>query len=326
MTVSLDPPGVPYIGDAGLGIDIEMSRRHGRHGRPQPSRVRIERVATDIATMDIPSLDFYEQHGGHTLRRHVATTAQQDVQRLEREPDIGAAGSFLTQEIAQAALEATIRDHAAEIERWLARGGNGPFVAETFFKQQVGSVLTRAAFRRNITEPAPATGARIVLRRDDSLPGGFLVRTFYTVLAPDQAPARLTSLTTADERTTMFAPYLVTRSELNQRLEIDPQLSRALRFTDETLAERAIDDALEHWGTDIRRWVRFGGAEEYRAVHRVSEPVGEALHRDRMEAGEPPEPIQKIRFVLRRTPDNDDGFTVTLAEPYVAPAREDATR
>lgn len=299
--------------------DVEM--RHGRH-RPRPAHLPVP----DVSAMEIPALEFYEEHGGHTLRRHVGTSPQQDAERLQREPDIGAAGSFYTRDIAQAAMEATIRDHAREIERWLREGGEGTFVAETFFQQRVGGVLSRAAYRRGITEPAPATGARIVLRRDDSLPGGFLVRTCYTVIAPDRAAPHFRDVAGPEERRELLGRHLVTREDLAGQLDVDRSLSRALRFTDEEMAARAVDSALESWGSDIRRWVLNGGGEEYRAVHRCAEPVAEALHRDLHESGQPPEPIQKIRFVLVANPSSEAGFQVSLVEPYVSPQGEDETR
>jgi hypothetical protein len=139
--------------------------------------------------LPIEDLEVYERHGGHTLRRHVDPRPSSDLRRLDRDPDINGAGTFLDRPTAQWAVEMTLRSHEAEIRAWLRRGAPGTLVAGAWFTRPVGSELSHTAWQRGETTPAPAGGARVVLRACDSLAGGFYVVTAYPVLGPGVADA-----------------------------------------------------------------------------------------------------------------------------------------
>ncbi|MGI8848156.1 MAG: RNase A-like domain-containing protein [Candidatus Dormibacteria bacterium] len=301
---SADGPGAarPDLTHVGAHRGIRVGRRSS-----------IETGIPNLVTFDIPSLEFYEGVGGHTLRRHVGTTARHDVDRLEREPDIGAAGSFFDVDVADRAMREAIRDHASSVEKWLRAGAPGIFVAETYFQEQVGSVLTRAALNRGIETPAPATGARIVLRGADDLPGRFLVRTCYPVIQPCPT-ARLSALIPEPEaRHQLLAPFLAP-SPGSPPVTVDPGAPGGAWFLSADIAESAIDAALESWGDDIRRWVTVGGNEGYRAAHRHHDDIGVAAPAG---ASTPLRPTQKLRFVLHRQAQSAIGFTVAIAEPTI---------
>ena len=141
--------------------------------------------------LPVEDLGVYEEHGGHTLRRHVEPRPSSDVRRFDDQPYIHGAGTFLDRPTAQWAVEMTIRAHETEIREWLRRGAPGTLVAGAWFSRPVGSELSHTAWQRGETWPVPATGARVVLRACPSLPGGFYVVTAYPVLGPGVSALRL---------------------------------------------------------------------------------------------------------------------------------------
>jgi hypothetical protein len=132
--------------------------------------------------LPVEDLEVYERYGGHTLRRHVDPSPSTDAGRLANQPYIHGAGTFTDRAIAQWAVEATLRRHRPEVLHWLASGASGTLVIGATFAFPVGSELTREAWLLGRIQPAPARGVRVVLRRCDALPGGFLVLTAYPVL------------------------------------------------------------------------------------------------------------------------------------------------
>lgn len=135
---------------------------------------------------NLGDLQLHEQRGGHTLSRHVGTTPQQDVERLMKNPSIRAAGSFLNRNVAQRAVEFAIQhpDNVVLLNEWM-RSGRSQLTLNAVTDKIIGSVLTQAALRRGITQPAPAIGVRVILRRDPKMRCGFRIHTAYPVIATD---------------------------------------------------------------------------------------------------------------------------------------------
>ena len=114
-----------------------------------------------------------EQLGGHTLRKHVGRTDEQLRERLEQEPHISAASTWTNSELAEETVSAALRDQAARISQWEARGERRPNLALHYDAgREIGRSLPRGA-----AQSVPCTGAVIVLKANDS--GGFYVLTTY---------------------------------------------------------------------------------------------------------------------------------------------------
>ena len=134
---------------------------------PEPQRLSVE------------DLSVYEQHGGHTLRRHVDTRPGEEFKRILRE-GIAADGRFTDRATAQRCVEYAVRSHTDEIRAWLA----GPEVEVPYSCVQdmgrvIGRCLTWDDVSRGVTLAKPVTSVRLVLRRSEELPGGYTVVTAY---------------------------------------------------------------------------------------------------------------------------------------------------
>jgi hypothetical protein len=67
-----------------------------------------------------------EAAGGHTLSRHIVRSDAELRERLEREPDISAASTYIDRATAQRVVGTTLQQTQSRIERWLDRRNNHP--------------------------------------------------------------------------------------------------------------------------------------------------------------------------------------------------------
>lgn len=138
---------------------------------PQPERLPIE------------DLGVYEQHGGHTLRRHVDTRPGDEFKRILRE-GVAADGRFTDRATAQQCVEYALRSHTDEIRAWLAGPeAEVPYSCIQDMGRVVGRCLTWDDVSRGVTLAKPVTSVRLVLRRNDELPGGYTLVTAYPARA-----------------------------------------------------------------------------------------------------------------------------------------------
>jgi hypothetical protein len=73
----------------------------------------------------------------------------------------------------------------ADIAAWLAgRDKRAPYTFVEDMGEIVGQVLTYADVTRGVVVPTQVTAVRLVLRRNDELPGGFTVVTAYPTRTP----------------------------------------------------------------------------------------------------------------------------------------------
>lgn len=137
-----------------------------------PGRVAIEPLAV------------YERNGdGHTLSRHCATSPEVECERLERHPFLRATGSFIDAPTAQHCVQACVNHPVNRLRLAFWRHSEDPrLVLGCTMTQPIGSVLTRLAYDAGQRAPAPASGVRVVLRRDPAYRAGFAVLTAYPQL------------------------------------------------------------------------------------------------------------------------------------------------
>lgn len=130
----------------------------------------------------VESLDLYERRGdGHTVSRHCGTSPAVEADRLARHPLLPATGSFPDIATAQRSVEACVAARHVEVARW-RRGGRSRLVIDHDMGEVIGDVLQRARWAAGDTAPVPATGVRVVLRRNRRYPAGYAVLTAYPVL------------------------------------------------------------------------------------------------------------------------------------------------
>ena len=134
---------------------------------PEPERLSVE------------DLGVYEQHGGHTLRRHVDIRPGDEFKRILRE-GIAADGRFTDRATAQRCVEYAVRSHDSEIRAWLSGPeAEVPYSCAQDMGRVIGRCLTWDDVSRGITLARQATSMRLVLRRNEDLAGGFTVVTAY---------------------------------------------------------------------------------------------------------------------------------------------------
>jgi hypothetical protein len=136
----------------------------------------------------VEPLEVYERAGhGHTLSRHCGQGALDDAARLAEHPGLPATGAFRDVDTAQQAVARCVAAHQGEIDAW-RRAGSARLAIALDLGTVVGEVL-----RRGGGAPLPATGVRVVLRRNPAYRSGFAVTTAYPVLAPADPAATATT-------------------------------------------------------------------------------------------------------------------------------------
>jgi hypothetical protein len=113
-----------------------------------------------------------EQLGGHTLRKHVGRTDEQLRERLANEPNISAASTWTTAELAEQTVGAALRDQAGRISQWESRSERRANLALHY---DAGREIGRS-LPRNAPQTVPCSSAVIVLKASG---GGFFVLTTY---------------------------------------------------------------------------------------------------------------------------------------------------
>jgi hypothetical protein len=115
----------------------------------------------------------HETAGGHTIARHVGKTDADLAARLTAEPRISGASSFTDRAIAESAIGRTLDANQAAINTWLS-GTSPRLVVNHALPESVGRSLARGA-----AGPVDASGVRVVLQRDPSLPTGYRIVTGF---------------------------------------------------------------------------------------------------------------------------------------------------
>jgi hypothetical protein len=127
-------------------------------------------VSSDAALRDL-QLD--ELRGGHTIERHVGKTDAQLRERLEEEPDISAASTYLDLATAQRVVQAVLDAKRGDIEKWEDRTGSRPNLALRMdMNEKTGRSIKQGGSRAEDCEHAV-----VVLRWADS--NGWYVLTSY---------------------------------------------------------------------------------------------------------------------------------------------------
>jgi hypothetical protein len=117
-------------------------------------------------------LEHDEPLGGHTLRKHVGRSDAQLRERLEEEPHISAASTWTNTDLAEQTVAAALRDQAARIAQWQARGERRANLALHYHgDREIGRSLARGA-----SQTVPCTAAVIVLKASGD---AFYVLTTY---------------------------------------------------------------------------------------------------------------------------------------------------
>jgi hypothetical protein len=142
----------------------EASRADGEPARPSGSQQN-NRDRYDLA--------HDEQHGGHTLDKHVGRTDDQLRERLDRERDISAASTWTDRATAEQTVAAALLANKERIDRWEARGFPRANLALYF---DAGQTIGRS-LRHGESDAVPCMSAVIVLKADSG--GNFYVLTAY---------------------------------------------------------------------------------------------------------------------------------------------------
>ncbi|MBN2993755.1 RHS domain-containing protein, partial [Pseudomonas cedrina subsp. fulgida] len=118
-------------------------------------------------------LDAHENAGGHLLRKHVEQTDAQLVARLELEPAIPAASTFISKEKAEALVSKSLSNHRQEILTFL-EGTKGKHIIKDNSSQPTGLSVIRGT-----TSPILVYKLILVLKRRPAMPDGYLLLTGY---------------------------------------------------------------------------------------------------------------------------------------------------
>ena len=142
-----------------------------------PARVLAQAAAAGVDRPTvIRDLTIDERMGGHTLARHVGKTDADLTARLRREPNISAASTYNSAEMAAAAVGAALQQQAQRLESWLARRGPRPNLVLNYV-QTTGPPLGRS-MRRGAQSSEPCHAALVVIRWDDRARRWFVLTSY----------------------------------------------------------------------------------------------------------------------------------------------------
>jgi hypothetical protein len=163
----------------------------GLHQRPVIDGQRLAYPSQDLRAIESARP---HQHGQtHGLTEHVGTDLAANVQRLEAEPHIRAAGSYTTEPLAQLATDRTIANPANQraIGAFLTDPGRLKIaLARVDTRTVVGTTTTRGDLDAGRPALIPGRTATIVLIKDASFPEGYRVLTTYPDTRPPEVDAR----------------------------------------------------------------------------------------------------------------------------------------
>lgn len=117
-----------------------------------------------------------ERMGGHTLARHVGKTDADLAARLRREPNISAASTYTSGEVASAAVGAALQQQSRRLESWLARQGARPNLVLNYV-QTTGPPLGRS-LARGARTAVLCHAALVVLRWDERRRAWFVLTSY----------------------------------------------------------------------------------------------------------------------------------------------------
>jgi hypothetical protein len=155
--------GLIAVSGCGSGLAPENSQREDK------PKVRIDFQSSSTAY----DLGRDEQHGGHTLARHVALTDDALRERLAHEGNISAASTWADRAAAEAVVGEALAAEHGRVESWIRRGYPRSNLALHY---KAGRVIGRS-LRRGDVQAVECSSAVIVLRADG--PESFYVLTTY---------------------------------------------------------------------------------------------------------------------------------------------------
>ena len=119
-----------------------------------------------------------EEHGGHTLERHIGRSDAELHERLQHEPDISAASTYTDRATAERVVGAALRQNEDKIQRWAERGTRRPNLVLDY--TDTNNAIGRVMFPRAMGS-VPCDHAIVVLRADGD---AYYVLTSYPECKP----------------------------------------------------------------------------------------------------------------------------------------------
>jgi len=150
-------------------ISCQPPATNGANSAPSAMTARVETHPTG----PVRDLSQDEAAGGHILRKHVGQTDDQLRERLEREPRITGASTYIDRPTAEHAVGAAIAESQDRIERWLRRSGGHPnLVLDYDSESPIGRTINRGE-----NQSRPCAHALVVLKYAG--PNQYYVLTSY---------------------------------------------------------------------------------------------------------------------------------------------------
>jgi hypothetical protein len=107
------------------------------------------------------NLSLDEEHGGHTLKKHVGRTDEQLRERLRRERQISAASTYSDRETAEDFIGSCLDDNQVRVRQWLEQDRHANLALDCIGDPAwpIGRTL-----RRGESQPEPCSNATLVLK------------------------------------------------------------------------------------------------------------------------------------------------------------------
>jgi len=141
---------------------------------PSPTELPVEQSGYGDCVQIVPDggLAAHERAAGHTIEKHVEKSIEYLRSRLTDE-GLDRASTFVSREQAEQLTSYNIDRNSDDIRDWLGTDKK-TLVVDSNFGSKTGDILEYGA-----ESPASGNGVTTVLRKDNSMPGGYRVHTSY---------------------------------------------------------------------------------------------------------------------------------------------------
>ncbi|MDP9448977.1 RNase A-like domain-containing protein, partial [Pseudomonas sp.] len=130
---------------------------------------------TAVSKVPGGGLAAHEAAGGHLIERHVGQTTAQLASRLVAEPNIPAASTFQNLTTAESVVSRSLASHNQQIHTFLS-GSTDKLIIRDRHQKPVGLSLIRGS-----SQTIPVYKLLLVLKRDRTMPDGYLILTGYPI-------------------------------------------------------------------------------------------------------------------------------------------------
>lgn len=136
--------------------------------------IKEAKKVAEVAEKTVAKLLLHEKRGGHGVKKHCGKTNDEVLKRFDEEPWVKASSTFESVEVAEKYLNEALKANEAKIVEWLKNSDKLIFRIDHEFNLEIGS-----GYLRNNKEMKTTNILTTYLKRDETMPQGYLIKTVF---------------------------------------------------------------------------------------------------------------------------------------------------